>query len=317
MRAEFSVKHVEGSLQYVMFKKGDKRTHFVVDQFTPAHINIQRLMPRLKELVNQNETLKTKLFQVEFLTSRQDENLVTLIYHRPLDEQWEADAKALAKQLGCHIIGRSRKQKIIIGKHYIYETFKVGNKLYKYQQVEASFTQPNALICEAMLNWAYEQVENQDSSLLELYCGNGNFTLPLSRRFKQVLATEISKTSIDSAKHNCEINNIDNIEFARLSSEEMTDALNKARPFRRLKHIDLDSYNFSHIFVDPPRAGLDEQTRKLVSEFDSIIYISCNPTTLERDIKQLAHTHKIKRFAFFDQFPLTHHCECGVVLNRK
>ena len=85
----------------------------------------------------------------------------------------------------------------------------------------------------------------------------------------------------------------------------------------KLKNIDLKSYNFSTIFVDPPRAGLDDTTRELVKEFEQIIYISCNPETLHRDLEELTKTHTIENFALFDQFSYTHHIESGLILKKK
>jgi len=131
-----------------------------------------------------------------------------------------------------------------------------------------------------------------------------------------VLATEISKTSIKSAKTNCELNNINNIEFIRMSSEEFVEAKNKVREFTRLKDIDLDSYKFSTLFLDPPRAGLDVTTTKLAQNFEQIIYISCNPQTLHRDLETLTKTHTIEKFALFDQFAYSNHIESGAILKR-
>lgn len=72
------------------------------------------------------------------------------------------------------------------------------------------------------------------------------------------------------------------------------------------------------LLVDPPRAGLDPATCKLMSEFDKIVYISCNPETLHANLQGIAGvTHDIKRFAAFDQFPFTTHCEVGAYLVRK
>jgi tRNA (uracil-5-)-methyltransferase len=81
--------------------------------------------------------------------------------------------------------------------------------------------------------------------------------------------------------------------------------------------IDLKSYDCQTILVDPPRAGMDTLTCDLVANYENIIYISCNPETLERDLDHLTRTHKVKRFAIFDQFPYTHHIESGVFLQRK
>ena len=79
----------------------------------------------------------------------------------------------------------------------------------------------------------------------------------------------------------------------------------------------LDSYDLQTILVDPPRAGLDPKTMELLSEFKNIIYISCNPDTLKANLQQISGSHDIAKFAVFDQFPYTHHIECGVLLCRR
>jgi tRNA (uracil-5-)-methyltransferase len=89
------------------------------------------------------------------------------------------------------------------------------------------------------------------------------------------------------------------------------------REFNRLRHVNLADYHFSTIFVDPPRAGLDPHTTSITQRFDNILYISCNPETLRENLKAITQTHSIKAFAIFDQFPYTHHVECGVVLQKK
>jgi tRNA (uracil-5-)-methyltransferase len=149
-----------------------------------------------------------------------------------------------------------------------------------------------------------------------LYCGNGNFSIALASRFNKILATEISSTSVEAAQYNIEQNGIDNLKIIRLSAEEFTEAMNGVREFRRLKGIDLKSYNCQTILVDPPRQGLDPASLELVRGYDKIIYISCNPDTLYENVTALSSTHKVQSFALFDQFPYTHHVECGVVLNR-
>ena len=165
-----------------------------------------------------------------------------------------------------------------------------------------------------MIGWVKKKIGNSSNDLLELYCGHGNFTIPLSSHFRSVLATEISKRSIQTAKENCTVNSVNNIEFVRLSSEELVQALNKEREFRRLKGINLDLFSFDTIFVDPPRAGLDSQTLAFIKNFRRIIYISCNPQTLKRDLETLKTNFNVLDFAVFDQFSYTHHIECGIIL---
>lgn len=317
MRTEFRLWRDADELNYAMFEAGNKHTPILLDQFPIASKQINTLMPLLKAAWQANKTLSNRLFQIEFLTTLTGNALVTLCYHHQLDETWQRVAQQLAKQLNISIIGRSRKQKIVIGTDYVTETFSVANKTYQYQQPEGAFTQPNAWVCNKMLNWAYDVLGKRNDDLLELYCGNGNFTLPLSRCVRQVLATEISKTSVKAALQNINDNQIDNITLVRLSAEELTQALNKVRPFNRLSHVNLEDYQFGTIFVDPPRAGMDKDTCELARRFSRILYISCNPETLIENIKQLQDTHQVTRCALFDQFPYTHHIETGVLLEIK
>ncbi len=317
MRAEFKIWHEDDSASYAMYEPGEYKRPFTITDFPVGSTLINKLMPELLAIVNSDELLAKRLFQVEFLTTLSGQAVITLIYHKPLSDEWEINARKLADDLGVSIIGRSRKQKRVIGEDFVTEELQVNNQTFRYQQVETGFTQPNATVCQHMLGWAQDIARPLSGDLLELYCGNGNFTIPLSRCFDKVLATEISKTSVNSAKYNFTLNEIENVEIVRMSSEEFSQAMDRERSFRRLREIDLDNYNFSTIFVDPPRAGLDEHTTDIVKRFDNIIYISCNPDTLAHNLSSICETHTIKRFALFDQFPYTHHAECGVLLTKN
>lgn len=153
--------------------------------------------------------------------------------------------------------------------------------------------------------------------LLELYCGHGNFTIPLAAKFNRVLASEISKSSIANARINCELNGVCNAQFVRLSADELMSAFARRREFERLKGIDIFSYDFSHVLIDPPRAGLEPSVIDFIKNFQNLIYISCNPQTLFENLRSLCVTHEVRRFAIFDQFAHTSHIECGVLLKRR
>ncbi|MDD2872950.1 MAG: tRNA (uridine(54)-C5)-methyltransferase TrmA, partial [Azoarcus sp.] len=275
------------------------------------------MMPRLRERVQASLVLRHRLFQVDFLATLSGEMLITLVYHRPLDEMWEPAARALATELGVKLIGRSRKQKIVLEQDWVLESFELNGRQLRYQQIEGSFTQPNAGVNRKMLGWACAQAAGLDGDLLELYCGNGNFTIALAPCFDRVLATEVSKTSVGAAHYNLDANAIDNVQMVRMSSEEISGALARTREYLRMKDVDLDSYHFTTLFVDPPRSGLDEPTVELARGFDRILYISCNPQTLQDNVAALQSTHQISAAAVFDQFPYTHHLECGLLLTRR
>ncbi|KLT72569.1 tRNA (uracil-5-)-methyltransferase [Neisseria arctica] len=322
MRAEFRVWHEGEVCFYAMFEPGKKAggaSLIRCDQFDTAHSSINDMMPRLMAAVTDNPVLKNRWYAVEFLATLSGEMLLTMIYHKKLDEEWQAAARALQEELGIWIIGRSRGQKVILTQDFVTERLQVGERVFVYRQLEGGFTQPNAEVCQKMLAWACDCAEGLGGDMLELYCGNGNFTLPLATRFKHVLATEVSKTSVNAALWNIQANDCDNVQIVRLSAEEFTEAYTGNRAFRRLQEqgIALADYEFSTIFVDPPRAGVDDETLKLVAQFENVIYISCNPETLHDNLVKLNATHTIERMALFDQFPFTHHIESGVLLKKR
>ena len=315
MRAEFRVWHDKDTSHYRMFDPETKEP-FNVTAFPAGSVRMVELMPLVMAEITHNPLLRQRLFQIEFLTTQTDEALVTLIYHKPLSELWQVEAKKLQYKLGISVVGRARKQKVVLEKDFVTEQLTVSGQRYVYQQVENSFTQPNAGVNEKMLGWASECCQENKGDLLELYCGNGNFTCVLAQHFDNVLATEISKVSVASAQYNFQANDINNVAVVRLSSEELTQAINGERLFRRLQAIDLTRYKISTVFVDPPRAGLDKKTEQLVQQFDNIVYVSCNPETLKSNLRGISETHRIERIALFDQFPYTNHAEMGVYLVR-
>lgn len=161
------------------------------------------------------------------------------------------------------------------------ETLSVSGRALRYVQVEANFSQPNAGIAEQMLGWAVDATRPAGGApardLLELYCGNGNFTVAVAPNFRRVVATELSKASVAAAKRNCELNGAENVFLARMRAEEFTEAWRGGRKLERLKDLDLEACDFQTLLVDPPRAGLDPDTLQLLRSFDNVVYVSCNP----------------------------------------
>ena len=109
-------------------------------------------------------------------------------------------------------------------------------------------------------------------------------------------------------------NKISNTSIARLNAEEVIEIFS-GRKFNRMNDIDINSFHFSHILVDPPRSGLDSKVINLINKFKNLIYISCNPETYIDDIKQLKN-FKIKKIALFDQFANTDHLEIVSILEK-
>jgi tRNA (uracil-5-)-methyltransferase len=323
LRAEFRLWHTRDAagrtvgIDHAMFDAADPKQPVAVTTFPIAGPRIAEAMPKLREVLLANEVLHRRVFQVEYLSTLSGELLVCLAYHRKLDAEWESAARDLAAMLGAQVVGRSRGQKVAVDRDWLVESFELDGRMLRYRQVEGSFTQPNGAVNRQMLGWARTRAAGLGGDLLELYCGNGNFTIALAPLFGRVLATEMSKTSVHAAEWNLEANGVTNVVMVRMASDEISDALAGVRPFRRLRDIDLGAYAFSTLFVDPPRGGLDPATIALARAFPNILYISCNPDTLRSNVEALSDTHRIANAAAFDQFPWTHHLECGLLLQRR
>ena len=314
-RSEFKIWHDGDTIHYAMNHQERGRV-VMIEECPQVSQPIATLMPKLLEAI-ELEDIGFKLFGADFLSSTAGEIVVSLLYHRKLDSIWREKASRIADALGIYIIGRSRKQKEVIGQDYITECLNIAGDEYRFRHIENSFTQPNPRVNEKMIAWAMENFDGIGGDLLELYCGAGNFTIPFAKKFQKVLATEISKSSINAAKVNMQLNGVENIAFVRMSAEEFVEALDGVREFRRMKDIDLESYSLESIFVDPPRSGMDEASCHFAARHKNILYISCNPETLFRDLELLTQTHRVVNMALFDQFPYTHHVEMGVMLVRK
>lgn len=312
-RAELSFFHNDEGIFYAMFDEKSKKK-YLVQNLAFADKKICAFMPLLLKKLNENSNLKQKLFGVEFLATKLDFS-TTLLYHKDISLIMQ-DLEKLSKELDLNLIARSKGKKLVFGKENLRQSLNINGREFFYEFNNDCFIQPNTFINEKICEWILKLLEKQEKKdLLELYCGYGNFTLPLSKHFKKVLATELSKINIHFALKN--LNESFNTTFVKISSEDLSKAFNKEREFYRLKNIDLDSFDFSHILLDPPRSGLDESVIKLAKNYENIIYISCNPLTLKENLKILSQTHRITHFAFFDQFVKTQHLECGVMLKKK
>ena len=293
-----------------LMHKNDKKIY--LETFENAASCIQDLMPKILNQININESLKEKLFQINFRSNVNDDVMVSLIYHKKIDKNLIDIIKDISKYLKISFILRS--------KNYLYSTEStyfidyIHNDAFKIYQTDNCFFQPNKFILPKMINTVISLIDNP-KDLLELYCGVGTFTLPLSKIFIKILATENNRNSIKCLNKAIITNNINNISNSRLSSNEVAE-LFMGKVFKRMGDINISDYNFSHVLVDPPRSGLDDKTIEIIKNFKNIIYISCNPETYIDNIKSLTG-HNIKYVELFDQFPNTDHLEIISLLSAK
>ena len=174
-----------------------------------------------------------------------------------------------------------------------------------------SFYQVNPVQTEAMYGAALEFAAlSGNETVWDLYCGIGTISLFLARQAKKVYGVEMVPAAIRDAKENAKRNGIANAEFFTGAAEEVLPAWQKANPDTR---IDV-------ITVDPPRKGCDETALRTMAELspERIVYVSCNPATLARDIKYLrADGYELTRVRPVDNFPRTMHVETVALLSRS
>ena len=191
------------------------------------------------------------------------------------------------------------KYKCIYGEKYLYEM--IGE--YKYRISPDSFFQVNSRTVNKLYNKVVEYaIKNEKKdNLVDLYCGTGTIGIYLSKYFNNIIGIELNKQAVEDAKENAKINSVNNIKFY---AGDVGKIIN-------------DQIKADVIVVDPPRSGLDKRTKDILLKIkaNKIVYVSCNPLTLARDIKELDSGYKLWDIALVDMFPNTHHVESVCVLN--
>lgn len=188
--------------------------------------------------------------------------------------------------------------KILKGRDYILE--KLNDLTFMISP--DSFFQVNSSGALNLYNKVLEFASlDKNDCVLDLFCGTGTIGLYLSRMCKSVVGIEINKYAVEDAKKNAKLNNINNIEFI------CDDAKNV-----KIKGLDV-------VVVDPPRSGLDKMTIDYLKDLEckKIVYVSCDPMTLARDLKLLEDKYTVEDICLVDMFPNTYHVECVCLLKLR
>ncbi len=193
----------------------------------------------------------------------------------------------------------------VYGNGYIED--KLGEYVFKISPM--SFYQVNPVQAEVLYNTAIKaaKLNNQDI-LFDLYCGIGTIGIFASKFVKKVYGIEIVPQAIEDAKENAKINKITNAEFIVGDVEFAFDELVNKKEIKP-----------TAIIVDPPRKGLDDKTIQNILKLktEKVVYVSCNPATMVRDLAKMEEEYKIEKIQPVDMFPFTRHVECVAVLYLK
>lgn len=172
----------------------------------------------------------------------------------------------------------------------------------------ANFIQINSAMNAAAVEQAIRLLAPQpDEAVLDLFCGLGNFTLPLARHARQVLGVEGEKPLVERARENARLNNIGNVEFIAADLHRENTAPVWA------------NFKADKLLLDPPRGGAMEAIKSLLQPLPSkIVYVSCYPATLARDSEYLVHRlgYRLAAVGVMDMFPQTSHVESMALFTR-
>ncbi len=197
------------------------------------------------------------------------------------------------------------ENKIIYGEGYIYDI--LGK--YKFKISPLSFYQVNPVQTEVLYNKAIEYANlTGNETVFDLYCGIGTIGIFASDKVKYVYGIEAVEQAIEDAKENARFNNVNNAEFFAGEVEKVLPDL-----------IEKRKISADVAFIDPPRKGCDNITIETLLKVmpKKIVYVSCNPATLARDIKLLEEKYVLKQVQPVDMFPYTSHCEVVNLLELK
>lgn len=198
----------------------------------------------------------------------------------------------------------SDNNKVIYGEGYIYDY--LGG--YKFKISTNSFYQINPIQTEKLYSLSIKEANlNNEDILCDLYCGVGTIGLYASQKVKKAYGIEIIDDAINNAIDNAKLNNIENCSFIQGDVEFAFDKLLKNNVIPTV------------IILDPPRKGIDNTTIENLKQIriDKIVYISCNPSTLVRDLAKLEEIYEVKKIIPVDMFPYTTHTEVISVLRLK
>ncbi|NEQ21395.1 MAG: 23S rRNA (uracil(1939)-C(5))-methyltransferase RlmD [Microcoleus sp. SIO2G3] len=191
----------------------------------------------------------------------------------------------------------------IAGQPYLKEEF-AG---LEFQLSPETFFQVNTEAAEALLNAIAQQLALKgDEVLVDAYCGIGTFTLPLAQRVRQAIGIEVQPASVEQAQSNAQLNGISNVIFKTGTVETLLPQLGITPDI---------------VLLDPPRKGCDRKVIETLLEIlpERIVYISCKPATLARDLKLMSQTgsYQLDHIQPADFFPQTPHVECAAFLTRQ
>lgn len=321
-KAEVPVRQINGKLEIGFFRK---HSHDVVpmEDFFTTDPKIDKILVATRDILRENHVTayneKTHQGAIKYLMVRVGHYtgdimvvLVSTVKNFPQLPKVISEIQQLENVKSVVLNYNPQKTNVILGRKDIllggnpYITDQIGDQ--KFMISPQSFFQINSEQTTRLYDLAVKQADLQeDDVVVDAYSGIGTIGLSVAKHVKKVIGVEVVKSAVEDAENNAALNRIENADFALGKAEEM------------MPKWEEQGLSTDVVFVDPPRKGLTPEfiEATVKTEPKKVVYISCNPATLVRDLQQFKDLgYKFDTIAPVDMFPMTPHIESVTVLTK-
>ena len=292
---------------YIQNKKSQEVAKFVIEFINANNISVYNEKTRkglVRHIVTKVGVKTNEIMCVLVINGKEipkEKELVTEVTKK------FPEVKTIVKNINTQNtnVVMGKENIVIYGNGYIKD--QLGKYIFKISP--HSFYQVNPIQAENLYNIGVQAANiDKNDIVFDLYCGIGTISLFMAQYAKKVYGIEIVEQAIQDAKENAKINNIENAEFIAGDVENVLDDL-----------INVKKVIPDVIMIDPPRKGMDNKSVENILNIKpkKLVYISCNPATLVRDLAKFEEEYEVKTIKPVDMFPFTSHVECISVLYLK
>lgn len=292
---------------YIQNKKSQEVAKFVIEFINANNISVYNEKTRkglVRHIVTKVGVKTNEIMCVLVINGKEipkEKELVTEVTKK------FPEVKTIVKNINTQNtnVVMGKENIVIYGSGYIKD--QLGKYIFKISP--HSFYQVNPIQAENLYNIGVQAANiSKNDIVFDLYCGIGTISLFMAQYAKKVYGIEIVEQAIQDAKENAKINNIENAEFIAGDVENVLDDL-----------INVKKVIPDVIMIDPPRKGMDNKSVENILNIKpkKLVYISCNPATLVRDLAKFEEEYEVKTIKPVDMFPFTSHVECVSVLELK
>ena len=301
-RCVLSIDHTISPPKWTLYDESAQKIVHVDEHHPSCQLYMQSILDAMPIVLS---NITANVASVLFLYAMgSGELLICLNSASPIipDEPWISSLQSSLPN--ANLIMRTRGSCHVIGRPFVTDKITLQNgKTITLRHVDNQFSNPNPYIATKCLNWLIDQVTRyQPKMITEMYSGDSHHTCAIAPLVESVTCVEIQERLVQAARLNVESNGLINVEIVNCDCSK----------FSRGVKGDIE-----FALVDPPRAGLDQVTLKMLGQRALVIvYISCNPEALVVNMRSLTSTHRVDSICVMDHFPRTGHFEVGIVLVR-